>query len=65
MKTLQMFTVRNAEGQFIATYRAASAASAIEAHLRDQRIYNSTFRRRQRKRQVEVVYTASVEEASQ
>ena len=45
MKVVQVYTVRNEAGQFLATYRALTAEQAIAQLVRDQNTYASTFRR--------------------
>lgn len=42
---LKLFELRNASGQFLATYRAKNAAAAIERLKRDDRAPASTFRK--------------------
>lgn len=61
--TMQMFTVRNASGQFLGTYRALTARQAISHLVRDQTATASVFR----KSQPAVAFrelTASVEAAT-
>ena len=43
-KQIEVFTVRNSRGEFLGTYRAINAASAIAAHKREQAQYFSTFK---------------------
>ena len=43
--TAEIYTVRNAEGQFAGTYRAANAKAAIAAFEREQAQYAATFRK--------------------
>ncbi len=43
-KTAQLFTIRNASGQFLGTYRRMTAKQAIQAFLDDQISYASTFK---------------------
>lgn len=42
---METYTVRNASGQFLGSYRASSATAAISALCRDQNVYRSQFRR--------------------
>jgi hypothetical protein len=46
-KEAQIWTVRNASGQFLAAYRAQSRQSAITRFVSDQAATASTFRRSQ------------------
>jgi hypothetical protein len=46
MKRLELYTVRNASGQFLGTYRTVSAARAIQA-LRDEQAQTASFFRGQ------------------
>lgn len=41
---IEVYTVRNAAGQFLGTYRANSAVQAIRRHKDGQAAYFSTFR---------------------
>lgn len=59
-KQPKVYTVRNASGQFIGTYRATSAQAAIQAFEREQNTYQATFRR-SAPRLSTVGFTASVE----
>jgi hypothetical protein len=43
----KLFEVRNSSGQYLATYRAKNAASAIERLKQDDRNTASTFRKSQ------------------
>jgi hypothetical protein len=45
MKQPQLFTVRNASGQFLGTYRAQTSAQANQRLKDEQATYCSTFRR--------------------
>jgi hypothetical protein len=40
---LPVFTVRNASGQFLGTYRAKNARQAIQKLVDEQATYNATF----------------------
>lgn len=42
---LKLFELRNARGQYLATYRAKNAAAAIERLKQDDRKPASTFRK--------------------
>jgi len=46
-RQIQCFTVRNASGQFLGTYKRQTAQQAIQSFIDDQRAYFSTFRTRQ------------------
>jgi len=43
-KVLQVWTLRNASGQYIGNYRAYSADAAISRFMNDQNVYMSIFR---------------------
>lgn len=57
-KPIVLYTVRNGRGEFLGTYRATDAASAIAAHKREQAQYFSTFKGSSR----DLGYIAKVED---
>lgn len=61
MTVYPIFTVRNAQGQYLASYRAKNAAAAIERLKQDDRNTASTFRKSQPANKFEGL-TATVED---